>query len=81
MRSSERQEVRRLLASFVVHSVTEAVGWRAAELMRGYRRSHSGIGLGDYLIAATALTRGLQLATLNVSDYPMFEGLSPPFEL
>jgi predicted nucleic acid-binding protein len=37
------------------------------------------IGLGDYLIAATALTEGLELATLNVRHYPMFPGLARPF--
>jgi len=44
-----------------------------------HRRSHSGIGLGDYLVAATALAEGLELATLNVRRYPMFPGLVPPF--
>jgi predicted nucleic acid-binding protein len=46
--------------------------------MREYRRSHAGIGLGDYLIAATVLTEGLELATLNVRHYPMFPGLARP---
>jgi predicted nucleic acid-binding protein len=48
-------------------------------LMLEYRRSYSAIGLGDYLIAATALTEGLKLATLNTRHYPMFPGLSRPF--
>ena len=55
--------------------------------MQQYHRSHSGIGLGDYLIAATALTEiaatalteGLELATLNVRHYPMFQKLARPF--
>jgi len=38
-----------------------------------------GIALGDYLIAATALTEGLELATLNLRHYPMFPGLARPF--
>ena len=54
------------------------MAWRAATLMREYRRSHSGIGLGDYLIAATALTEGLELATLNVRHYPCSRA-QPPF--
>ncbi len=53
--------------------------WRAATLMRDYRRDHPGIGLGDYLIAANALTAGLELATLNIRHYPMFDGLARPF--
>lgn len=79
MRSPERREVMRLLGSMHRFEVTEQVAWRASELMRQYRRSHSGIGLGDYLIAATALTEGLELATLNVRHYPMFQELSRPF--
>lgn len=47
--------------------------------MQQYRRSHSGIGPGDYIIAATALTEGRELATLNIRHYPMFEGLARPF--
>ena len=79
MRSPERREVMRLLGSMQRFEVGEQVAWRAATLMREYRRSHSGIGLGDYLIAATALTEGLELATLNVGHYPMFPELARPF--
>ena len=79
MRSPERREVMRLLGSMQRFEVSEQVAWRAAQLMREYHRSHSGIGLGDYLIAATALTEGLELATLNIRHYPMFPGLARPF--
>jgi len=79
MRSPERREVMRLLGSMRRFEVTEQVAWRAATLMREYRRSHSGIGLGDYLIAATALTEGLDLATLNTPHYPMLPELQRPF--
>ena len=47
MRSPERREVMRLLGSMQRFVVTEQVAWRAATLMREYRRSHSGIGLGE----------------------------------
>jgi predicted nucleic acid-binding protein len=79
MRSPERREVMRLLGSMQRFEVSEQVAWRAATLMREYRQSHSGIGLGDCLIAATALADGLELATLNVRQYPMFPGLARPF--
>jgi len=81
MRSGERREVTRLLSSLDVFPVTERVGWRAGELMRAYRRSHGGIGLGDYLVAAVAEVNGLDLATLNVRHFPMFDGLRPAFPL
>jgi len=79
MRSPERRQVIRLLSSLAVFPVSEHIGWRAADLMRLYRRSHPGIGLGDYLIAATAEVEGVELATLNVRHFPMFPGLSAPF--
>ena len=81
MRSQERREVGRLFATLRTFPVNERVAWRAAELMRTYRRSHAGIGLGDYLVAATAETEGCELATLNVRHYPMFGRLRPPFTL
>lgn len=81
MRSAEHREVTRLLSSLDIRPVTPHTGWQAAQLIRRYRRSHSGIGLGDYLIAATAQTEGLELATLNVKHFPMFPGLQPPFLL
>ena len=79
MRQPERREVMRLLGSMQRFEITEQIAWRAAALMQEYRRSHSGIGLGDYLIAATALIEGLELATLNVRHYPMFPELVRPF--
>ena len=81
MRSSERREVWLLLASLGVEPVTELVARRAGELMRDYRRSHPGIGLADYVIAATADVKGLTLATLNVRYFPSFQDLQPPFRL
>lgn len=65
MRSGERREVWRLLASFRAEPATEIVARRAGDFMRQYRRSHNGIGLGDYLIAATADVKGYDLATLR----------------
>lgn len=79
MRPPERREVMRLLGSMQRFEVTEQVAWRAATLMQEYHRPHTGIGLGDYLIAATALTEGLELATLNLRHYPMFAELTRPF--
>jgi predicted nucleic acid-binding protein len=81
MRSPERREVTRLLNSLRTLPVNELIGYRAGEFRRRYRRSHSSIGVADYLIAATADVHGLRLATLNVKHFPMFRGLQPPFEL
>ena len=81
MRSEERRSVARLLSTVQAFPVTERVAWRGAELMRVHRRSNVGIGLGDYVVAATAEVEGLELATLNVKHFPMFEGLVAPFAL
>ncbi|MGQ0464697.1 MAG: type II toxin-antitoxin system VapC family toxin [Sporichthyaceae bacterium] len=81
MRSSERHEVRRLFESMRVLDVNERAGWKAAEYWRTYRRSHSNIGLGDYLIAGTVAVAGLDLRTLNTRHFPMFPDLERPFEL
>lgn len=78
-RSAERHDVWRLLTAFRVEPVTEVIARSAADLMRRYRRSRNNIGLGDYLIAATADVKGLHPATLNVRHFPMFEDLRPPF--
>jgi predicted nucleic acid-binding protein len=79
MRSAERNLVWDLLAILNPQPVSEAVARRAGELWRTYRRSHQGIGVVDYVIAATAEVRGAKLAILNVKHYPMFEGLQPAF--
>ncbi|MCV6983568.1 type II toxin-antitoxin system VapC family toxin [Mycolicibacterium pulveris] len=81
MRSVERREVWQLLASFRTEPATEIVARRAGHFRRRYRASHPGIGLGDYLIAATADVKGYQPATLNVKHFPMFKNLRPPFTL
>jgi predicted nucleic acid-binding protein len=81
MRSVERREVWRLLSAFKVEPATEVVARRAGDMMRRYRAGHAGVGLGDYLIAATVDVKGLELATLNVRNFPMFPDLRPPFTL
>jgi len=79
--SAERREVTRLLSSLRSVPVSDRIAWTAADLMRRYRPSHPGIGLGDYLIAASASVEGLTLRTLNVCHFPMFPTLAPPFSL
>lgn len=79
MRSAERSAVWGLLSAFQVEPITETVARRAGEFMRTYRSSYQGIGLPDYLIAATAELHGATLATLNTKHFPMFPGLKPPF--
>jgi predicted nucleic acid-binding protein len=79
MRSLERREVVALLSSLRVFPISERVAWRAAELMRAYRRANPGISLDDYMVAATAQLEGCNLATLNVRHFPMFPHIRAPF--
>lgn len=81
MRTDERRQVWRLLGTLEIEPVDYGIGVRAGELQRRYRRSHQALGLGDYLIAATADVLGLELATLNVRHFPMFDGLEPAFRV
>lgn len=58
--------------------VTEDVVRRAGAYARSYRRSHTGIGAVDYLIAGTAAAEA-SLLTTNLRHFPMFEGLQAPY--
>jgi predicted nucleic acid-binding protein len=79
MRSGERADVARLFSALHMESVSDAIAARAGALLRKYRRSHSGIDVVDYVIAATAEELGAELVTLNVRHFPMFEALRPAF--
>ncbi|MDR1392617.1 MAG: type II toxin-antitoxin system VapC family toxin [Bifidobacteriaceae bacterium] len=81
MRSGEKREVWALFTALRVQPVTVGIARRGAEFMRRYRSSHSGIGTVDYVVAATAVELGAELATLNVRHFPMIVGLRAPFRL
>lgn len=59
--------------------VTADVTRRAGEYARAYRRSHSGIGVVDYLLAGTASAVDADVLTTNVRHFPMFDDLQPPY--
>lgn len=79
MRSGERSPVASLFSVIRLLPVTDAIARRAAEHLRRYRRSHSGIDLVDYVVAATAELHDAGLATLNVRHFPMFKALRAPW--
>jgi predicted nucleic acid-binding protein len=79
MRSPERVQVASLFSVIRLLPVTDAIARRAAEHLRRYRRSHTGIDPVDYVVAATAELRDAELATLNVLHFPMFKGLRLPW--
>jgi predicted nucleic acid-binding protein len=79
MRPAERGATDALVGALRWMAVDAAVTERADALARRYARSHSGIDAVDYCVAASALVNGLELWTLNVRHFPMFQGLRPPW--
>lgn len=79
VRLPERSRTERLLGSLRWVAVDEPVSRRGGELGRQYRRSHPGLSIVDFLIAATAQLLDADLATTNVRHYPMFAELMPPY--
>ncbi|MBI4728091.1 MAG: type II toxin-antitoxin system VapC family toxin [Acidobacteria bacterium] len=79
MRSDERTAVRRLFSAVRLQPVTNDIAIRAGEFLREHRRSHRGIDLVDYVIAATADVLDAELLTLNVKHFPMLTALRPAF--
>jgi predicted nucleic acid-binding protein len=74
----ERRQIERLLGTYVVHDIELAIASLAGDYVRQYGPSH-GIDPIDALIAATAKSRGLPLATLNLKHFPMFNDLKRPY--
>lgn len=79
MRTGERVSVAGLMDGLRLVQVTDAIARRAGEHLRRFRRSHTGIDLVDYVIAATAEAYDVPLLTLNTRHFPMFKGLKPAF--
>jgi predicted nucleic acid-binding protein len=79
MRSGERRSVSSLFGYVRLLAVTDPIARRAGEMLREHRRSHPGVDLVDYVIAATAELHGAQVATLNVKHCPTTQDLAAPF--
>lgn len=79
MRSRERGDVAELFGAVTLLGVSDAIARQAGKLLRQFRRSHTGIDLVDYVIAATTQLNDASLATLNLKHFPMFDGLRAPW--
>ncbi len=71
-RPSEQTSLEALFEALVCVPADAAVGRRAGEYLRRYRKSHS-VELGDALIASSAVASGARLWTRNRKHYPMPE--------
>lgn len=79
MQDSERQAAEALFGALRWLSMDEAV-WEQANLLASrYGRGDSRVGVTDCCIAACAIVNDLELWTLDVGRYPMFEGLRAPW--
>jgi predicted nucleic acid-binding protein len=68
-REGENQTIKALLAFCRCLPSDCAIAAEAGEIMRRFRKSHS-IGLGDAIIAATAISNDVVLWTRNRKHYP-----------
>ena len=71
---SELRATERFLNRFATLPLTEAISQRAVKLVADFHLSHS-MRIPDALIAATALTAALPLATKNQKHFKFIPGL------
>jgi hypothetical protein len=74
----EEDTIGQFISAFPAEPITGKIAVRGGYLKREYGPSH-GISLADALIAATALEKGYEVATLNVKHYPMLHRLKPAY--
>lgn len=79
MRPAERSATRRLIDAIAWIEVDDDLAERAGELASRFLKSHPGIELVDYVIAATAERTGADLVTRNRKHFPMLPGLPDPY--
>jgi predicted nucleic acid-binding protein len=78
-RREEEDPTRQLLDLVVWIDVTDPIAEQAGRLANRYGRTHAGVDLVDYVIAATREALEVPLWTLNVRHFPMIRGLRPPY--
>ena len=73
MRPNESEKTEEFLASLEFYPVTWEIARYAGALYREWRQKGLTLALPDLMVAAVAITNGLQLATDNPKDFPMSE--------
>ena len=79
MRPGEERATTALLDLMIWVEVSDAIAEQAGALANHYLRTHPGVDLVDYVVAATRESLYLPLWTLNVRHFPMIDGLAPPY--
>ena len=75
----ERELLDLFVSEMRVFSITGDIAIKAGLLKREYGKSHSS-GLADCIIAATAMSQGMKLATLNIKHFPMIDTVFAPYK-
>jgi len=70
MKAAEVEKTELFLAQFKTAPVDQAIVDRAAKLYRRHNPS-CGIGVNDAFLAATAMSKGGKIFTLNIKHYPL----------
>lgn len=79
VRRGERAGTEALLAELEWVPVDEDLADRAGALANRFGRSHGGIDVVDYVVAATVQALSAVLWTTNVRHFPMFPRLKAPY--
>lgn len=79
MRAAERARTRKLIGAIDWLEVDDDLGERAGALASRFLRSHPGVEIVDYVIAATAERLSAELLTRNLKHFPMFPELRDPY--
>jgi predicted nucleic acid-binding protein len=79
MRPREAQATRALLDTLIWIEVSDSIAERAGALANRFLRSHPGVDVMDYVVAATREELDVPMWTLNVRHFPMVQGLAAPY--
>ena len=79
VRPGEEDRTRALFGAIEWIEVDEDLAARAGSLAKRYLRSHPGVEVVDYVIAAMTDRLGAQLLTRNRKHFPMFDELPDPY--
>jgi predicted nucleic acid-binding protein len=79
VRADEEDRTRRLLEVLDWREVDDQLAERAGRLASRFVRSHPGVEIVDYVIAATVERLEAELLTRNRKHFPMFPDLTDPY--